>query len=58
MVRIVRSVDAMGGEAGVAGGVLSEAGGSVSEAIGRIEGRATYELSCYVRACMMRTGFA
>lgn len=31
--------------------------GGVSAMIRRIEGRAVQELSCYVRACMMRTGF-
>jgi hypothetical protein len=37
------------------GGTEKEQG--VSAMIRRIEGRAVQELSCYVRACMMRTGF-
>lgn len=49
MVRIARSIDAAGG---------ADAGDDISVVIGRIEDRAVYELSCYVRACMMRTGFA
>lgn len=52
MVRLARSIDSPGGAE------EDNPPSGVRELVGRIESRAAYELSCYVRACMMRTGFA
>jgi hypothetical protein len=67
LVGLVRAKDVAQGHDDDAAGVdmvasaateEAEAGVDVSAMISRIEGRGVQELRCYVRACMMRTGFA
>lgn len=55
MVRLARSIDSNGAPGG---GEPAQPGEDMSVVIGRVENRGVYELACYVRACMMRTGFA
>lgn len=55
MMSLARSIDA---GAGGGGGGGEDGGSGANELVARVEERAVHELSCYVRACMMRMGFA